>query len=49
MTGARLANSVEAVVQGEPRFRTFVDLAPIGAKYSLATWDGEDAALATGS
>ncbi len=35
MTAARCVNSIEAVVNATPGYKSFLDLAPIGGKYSL--------------
>ena len=35
MTAARCVNSVEAVVQATPGFKTFLDLPPITGKYTM--------------
>lgn len=35
MTAARLVNSIEAVVQSEPGYLTFINLPPLGGKYAL--------------
>jgi 4-hydroxy-tetrahydrodipicolinate reductase len=36
MTAARCVNAIEAVVQAQPGYRTFLDLASVGARYALA-------------
>ena len=35
MTAARCVNSVEAVVQATPGFKTFLDLPPLTGKYTM--------------
>jgi hypothetical protein len=35
MTAARCVNSVEAVVQASPGFKTFLDLPPLTGKYTM--------------
>ena len=35
MTAARCVNSIEAVVQASPGFKTFLDLPPLTGKYTM--------------
>ena len=35
MTAARCVNSIDAVVQAQPGYKTFLDLSPIGGKYAV--------------
>jgi len=37
MTAARCVNSVDAVVRADPGYRSFLDLPPVGARWSLTT------------